>query len=408
MRVSTVLGNCGIWGESGPWLTSRVVLWTGIPLAGLSLLLLAWYVIHHVAMGTVEAGAGDFINYWLGARFAAAGQATLVYDRPLFFSVQQSINGPGADFRFYGYPPVAMLLSLPLAGFSCLGALALWSFSGAALCATVLSRLVGWRLAMLAVIGSPVAFLNLWTGQNGCFTAAIMAGGLMLLQNRPLLSGMVLGLLCYKPHIAVLLPVALLAGAHWRAIIGATASVGSLFAITLAIFGIDSWSAFLDQMVYQRHLLETQRNGWFPGMPTVFSMLQFAPLATAYGAQVSSAIGAAGAVLLVWRSQCAYEIKAAALVLATFLATPYAFFYDTLVLLFAAAWLAREGARSEFLPWQQVIVAALLILPAIMIAGGVFFRLQIAPAVFWLGLVLLVRHCFLERPFLIRIGATTP
>jgi hypothetical protein len=69
-------------------------------------------------------------------------------------------------------------------------------------------------------------FINAVGGQNNTWTAALFGGGLSLLERRPLLAGGLLGLLIYKPQFGLLIPVALLAGRHWRASKGVAVSLG--------------------------------------------------------------------------------------------------------------------------------------------------------------------------------------
>src|SRR5258707_10279692 len=88
------------------------------------------------------------------------------------------------------------------------------------------------RLAMpgqgtlLLALAAPAVFINAVGGQNGTWTAALFGGGLGLLERRPLLAGGLLGLLIYKPQLGLLIPVALLAGRHWRASKGVAVSLG--------------------------------------------------------------------------------------------------------------------------------------------------------------------------------------
>jgi glycosyl transferase family 87 len=377
----------------------KLLLWSGVAFAALSLSLLVLHVAAHV---TAAGFAGpprpqlgdDFINYWSGARFAALGQAKLAYDRDLFFHFEQSIVGSSANFKIYGYPPVAMLMTLPLAAFSFLTALALWVAAGTALCSSLLSRLVGWPMALLATMGAPAAFLNLISGQNGYFTAAALAGGLMLLDRRPIIAGAVLGLLCFKPHMALLLPVALMVDGRWKSFLAAAASAAFFTAVSVVFFGIDAWSGFLESMAYQRQMMEMPHDDWFHRMPTVFAALRLAGsgVTSAYAAQMLSTALAIAAVALVWKSRCTTEIKAAALVVAVFLATPYAWDYDMIVLLFSAAWLARDARRSGYLPGEKIMIIALLVLPLAMILTGTMLGLQIGPLMLWLLLLLLLRR----------------
>ena len=48
----------------------------------------------------------------------------------------------------------------------------------------------------------------------------------LLIDTRPRLAGLLLGLLCYKPHLALLAPVALVAGGHWRTFAAAALGIG--------------------------------------------------------------------------------------------------------------------------------------------------------------------------------------
>jgi len=54
--------------------------------------------------------------------------------------------------------------------------------------------------------------------------------------------------------------------------------------------------------------------------------------ALAWTAQIAVALTVAGAVAVLWRSEAAYEIKAAALGTGAMLATPYLYTYDLVIL----------------------------------------------------------------------------
>ena len=61
-------------------------------------------------------------------------------------------------------------------------------------------------------------------GHNGFLTALLLGGGLILLERKPFLAGLLLGCLVYKPQFALVLPLLLLALWNWRAIAGAAVS----------------------------------------------------------------------------------------------------------------------------------------------------------------------------------------
>ena len=64
---------------------------------------------------------------------------------------------------------------------------------------------------MLA-LAFPATFINLFHGQNGFLNAALLGAALLALDRRPVVAGILFGLLSYKPHLGLLVPLALLAG----------------------------------------------------------------------------------------------------------------------------------------------------------------------------------------------------
>lgn len=385
--------------RSAGWLTGERVMRWGVGFAILAAALVVVHIVTHTRAGLTDASGDqlgtDFINYWSGAQLAATGQTALAYDHRWFYAFEQAVTGPGSDFKLYGYPPIAMLLSLPLALFSFVPALIVWTVAGAALCFALLRRLVGWQAAAIASVGAPAAFLNLLNGQNGYFTGALLAGGLMLLERHPVLAGICIGVLAYKPQLAMLLPVALAAGGRWRAFGAAAVTVAVLGLATLLLFGTVTWGAFLDQMTLQRRMLEVGTSFWHR-MPSVFAAARVLGVAVpaAYAAQILSSVLCVVAVALVWRRPGPFEIKAATLAVATFLATPYAWDYDMVVLVFAAAWLAGEGLRTGFRPWERIALVALLVAPLLTMVTTKLIGIQPGPLVLGWVLLLLLRRSY--------------
>jgi len=74
-------------------------------------------------------------------------------------------------------------------------------------------------------------------------------------------------------------------------------------------------------------------------------------------------LGAAAAVALLWRSAAAFELKAAGLLIATVIATPYVLDYDLVVLAPAIAFLATYGLRRGFAAYEASMLALLWVLP---------------------------------------------
>jgi len=386
-----------LWLRDARWLTRRRLLRWGIGLAIAATIVMARNIAMHTVHGFTAADgsqlAGDFATQFAGAKAAAAGHGALVYDPAFFNHFVASVVGPSGEYKFYPFPPFTLLLMLPLAAFSFIPALILWVAAGTGACVALLRRSVGWRLAAVALVAAPAAFFNLFYWENGCYTAALLAGGLIALERRPVVAGVAFGCLAYKPQMAVLLPVALVAGRHWRALAVAAATVAALALASLVLFGPSAWAGCLRQARLDRIALELG-SGFWPFRPTVFAAARLLGAASpaAYLLQALSATAAIIATAAVWRGPAPSRIKAAVVTVATFLATPYAWDYDAVVVIFAAAWLGGEARRDGFRPWERIAALALLIWPALAIPAARLGGLPLAPVLLWAALAVLIRR----------------
>ena len=103
----------------------------------------------------------------------------------------------------------------------------------------------------------------------------------------------------------------------------------------------------------------------------------------------------------VWRSETRYALKAATLLAACLLATPYAFTYDLAALAIPVAFLARDQCGHGLLRGEQTILFGLFVaLVAALIALGdlpdriTFGSLPFGPFVVAAVLALILRRCF--------------
>jgi arabinofuranan 3-O-arabinosyltransferase len=376
--------------RDGVWLTPERMKRWAVVFAGVWLFRLAMDVWIHTRFGVVDAHGEqlgrDFVNYWAGARLALHGRADVAYRIGDFLAYERSLTAADAELKWYGYPPVAMLLAAPFGLPPFLPALALWTLGGWAVLTRMLAPRMGWVMAAVALAATPAFFLNAISGQNGAFSAILLAGGVMLLDRRPLLAGLLFGLLCYKPHLGVLIPVALIAGGRWRTVLAAGATVVALVAASIAYVGWQPWADFVHNAPVHRWILETQSLNW-RRMPSVYPALRMlgAPSGWAYAVQALSGLAAALAVVLVWRGRASTPLKGAALVVATFLATPYAWDYDMIVLLFAAAWFWGEAEAAGWRPWEKTTLALMVASPGAVALCG---RPLLGPMALWTAVVL--------------------
>src|SRR5207244_11228411 len=108
--------------------------------------------------------------------------------------------------------------------------------------------IVGHPFGYLLALAIPMAFINALVGQNGFLTAALIGGTLYLIPIRPVLAGICLGLLTYKPQYGLLFPIVLIAAGHWRVFISAGVTAVVLAPASWLALGTHSWLAFFHWM----------------------------------------------------------------------------------------------------------------------------------------------------------------
>jgi hypothetical protein len=222
-------------------------------------------------------------------------------------------------------------------------------------------------LWLLFAVAFPAVFVNIGHGHNGFLTAALIALALVQLNKRPVIAGILFGLLAYKPQFGLLIPLALAAGGYWRAIASATATVIALAIVTTLAFGVDVWSAFLASTHFTRVVvLEQGDTGWHK-IQSIFSWARMwgGSIPLAYVIQAATTLAIATGLGWLWRSEARFALKAAGLVVAAILATPYSLDYDFVILAPAIAFVAADGFERGFLTWEKSALAILWLMPLV-------------------------------------------
>jgi hypothetical protein len=220
-------------------------------------------------------------------------------------------------------------------------------------------------LWLLLAAAFPAVFINIGHGHNGFLTAALIGGGLVLLDRRPLLAGILFGLLVYKPQFGMMIPLVLIATGRWRVFAAAAATAAVLALVTTLAFGPHVWDAFLASTKFTRVVVLEQGGAGWHKIQSVFSWVRMwgGSVALAYAAQTVVTVSAALALIVLWRGETPFARKAAALPLAAILATPYSLDYDMMVLSVAIAFLAAGGLAHGFRPYEKTAAAALWLVP---------------------------------------------
>ena len=329
----------------------------------------------------------DGLDFWAGGFLFLHQQLSVLFDHAAYQSFLQGMYGK-LPYHLWSYPPSYGLIA---AAFGWLSPLqAVLSFD--ALCLALLGfalRLAGksgWFIA--AVLLAPATLENAMEHQNAALMTALIGGGLLLVQNRPRLGGVLIGLASFKPQLGLVLPLYLLRRAPLAFCYAALAALalagGSLWA-----FGPAAWAGFLHYTspIMSNVLLTGQPKDFAGGLISVFATIK--PLAGLHAAFAAQGLVSLACILagLFMRSVPAMLILSA-------LASPYLHVYDLLgtslaVALLVEQRLAQGGFKAAepllfflawfgpgLLPWHPayahlVPLLLLLLLASAMRRGGV-------------------------------------
>jgi len=314
----------------------------------------------------------DFSNVYAAGTYVLEGNPDAPFDPGVQHAREQAIFGAATPFYGWHYPPYFLFVAAVLALLPYGLALFVWQAVTLGLYLLVIRAIVSsvrggatfdWLLLALAF---PAVLINVGHGHNGFLTAALLGGGLLCLDRRPLLAGILFGLMAYKPQFGLLIPITLAAGGYWRTIFAAAATVALLTLAATLAFGVQVWHAFLVGAEFTRSVvLEQGDTGWHK-IQSIFSWARMwgASVPLAYGIQAVMTLTVAAATAWLWRDKTAPQsVKAAALCIGAMLATPYTLDYDMMVLAPALAFLAADGFARGFGPWQKTAMAALWLVP---------------------------------------------
>ncbi len=356
----------------GAWLTpQRARAYAVLLLAAGAVALAAGMLADGLGHGVAGRQPGtDFTQVWVAGLEANEGAASAPFDPATHFARQRALFGANAHIYGWHYPPFFLFIAAALALLPYLAALAVW------LGATLAAYLAAFRAAVgapppagwwLPALAFPAVFVNIGHGQNGFLTAALLAGGLMLVDRRPFLAGAILACLAYKPQFALIAPLALLAAREGRALAGGAAGLAALCLVTLAAFGLAPWLAFLRSLDFtQRVVIEGGAIG-FEKIQSVFAAARLLGASTtaAYAAQAIVAAAAFAGVVRLWAAGADRRLAIAAALTAALMTTPYCLDYDMVVLGPALALMYAHGRARGFAPYEKSAMALVFVTPLI-------------------------------------------
>jgi hypothetical protein len=339
----------------------RRIRFYGLGVAVAYALSLAWRLVHGqwIILPDGRLRCIDFGWMWLSGRFAASGNSLQIFDYSTFSAAQTALFGHhNCPFITpYVYPPIYLFMTYFLGFMPYFTAFGAWVVATLFLYGTAVYTIIPRRAAVIAALSPFFVAVNADFGHNGFVTAALVGFSLAFLERRPWLSGILLGLLSYKPHIGVLFPFALLASRNWRALASAAIAtvilgVGAAFA-----FGSEGWVSFLHTLLDRRSTLSP--DSAVPlALHSVFGLLRWVETSgrVSWGGHLIVAAIVAPTVWVVWAKTIPFSLKAAILCIGSAMVPPYILFYDLCILTIAVAFLVRDGMSRGFLPGERTVI----------------------------------------------------
>jgi hypothetical protein len=313
----------------------------------------------------------DFIQFYAAGWQVLHGQASHLYDWDAF-SRLLSVLAPGiGDLLFLSvYPPQLALLFAPLGQLSYLQALALWTLVSLALYVAAarallrtLPALRTYRLEAWCFAIGFTPFLQLVAhGQIASLALPLLVAACYAFRaNHPLMVGLALGSLIFKPQLGTFALAALVFWPSWRLLAGLTVSAAAQLGLVALTLGTGLLRDYLD--VVQRL---ARSPGVFEHKLWAMHSLRSACELILGQTRVATAcwlIGAAGVVWLGRRAWCRHQssdVRFALICLVGLLLNPHLYIYDLVLMAVPLACIAArlvERHDASDTPAQYLVLA---------------------------------------------------
>lgn len=388
--------------RAGDWLNSRrVIRWSGILLT-LEILAFLFFVAgtHGHIVKLEKPTTTDFVSFYAAGILANSNKPDLAYSQADHYEAEQNATEPGIAYNFFFYPPVFLLLCSVLARLPYLLAFVVFEIISCLLYIFVTQKILcdqGW-IWLVPLMAFPSVLWTFGFGQNSFLTAAIFGAATLLLDRQPLMAGATLGLLSYKPHFGLLIPIALVAGRQWKAFVATGLSAAFLVGLSGLFFGWDTWRAFLTTFSGSGSVFAGGRIP-FAGLVSVFGAARLTGLSVraSYIIQAAFALEATLTVGMIWHRGCSPSVRFASLIAGTLLAIPVVLIYDLVLLAVAGCWLIKAGRGTRFLPWEKTGLLVAFLVPIFSRSVGLSLHIPVGPLAAVILLTLCLFRAWRER-----------
>ncbi len=359
----------------------------------------AVYSIAYVVAFSMDAAqgdhpvGGDFGVFWNTSRDLHVGSAVAIYDSRVE-SMHRILYKGELIFENDGpfpYPPHFLLFLWPLAFLNFYLAYAIWIGMGFAGFLWVMTRpgltaqypaVKEWagRYYPAIIATSLFSLVNLIAGQTGFFVAILFLAGWFGRKSHPVLAGICFGLLTFKPHVGLLIPIILLLERNWRCIGSAALTAGALAFITTLCFGVDIWQHFLDHnRVFLEFIHMSIPHYLLNGMFSVFYSAYYTGFSesVAYAAQLVASLAVIAVILRYYTRIQEESWRAALVLLGSAVLSPYSLTHD--IAIWLPVWFMLANAFLTYRKSWIFLVMALLGFMPLLVRGMNNLGLPVSP-----------------------------
>ena len=306
----------------------------------------------------------DFLNFWIYGREAwNPSGAARFYDIGFYNEHLRALIPWEYPTQQWSYPPHILLLAAPFGLLPYGFAYALWTALGFCAFYFAVYRDGDWRDNATLML-APAAVVCVVSGQNSFLTAAALIAIFRWMDEKPVLTGVLLGLLTVKPQLGLLFPLMLLLTRRWTVFLAAAVTTLVLIAATAAIYGSEIWSIYLGPAArMQEYVLQAPSDIIKGLMPTAFMNARIAGLEAHASYYVQAIVALVVTVAATWVFIRPRDplLSYCALLVGNALLTPYLMSYDLVLM----GWLVLTVYRAPLAAAERKILLALYWLPVI-------------------------------------------
>jgi alpha-1,2-mannosyltransferase len=309
----------------------------------------------------------DFVHFWSAGYIANHGLPENSYQADQIFKASKIAVPENSKQYLWLYPPTFLLVVQAFAKLAYLPALLVWSLVGLFGYLFVIYKIFPGRATFWVSAGFWPVLINLLQGQNGFLSTILLAGAYCNLISRPIIAGILIGLLAYKPQLGLIVPLALLAGRQYVVFISAVITVIGMNLTAFLYYGLASYQAFFLNLEISHAFTDQGVLSLFK-MPSFFAALRILDVDSNIALSIHAFFGSVIAVLTacVWRKNIGMDIKMSVLIFGSMVVPHYLNDYDLLLLIIPIILQLKRVEAGNALGNEKIFLSLIWLSPLFM------------------------------------------